>query len=166
MHVARFAFAPRRSQTPGEIHHRLGVISDAVSMKGRRGQPSLALPFFTFARQQAVADQALKEVRAQRHCFDEVLRIRRQDIFDFVRVIEKQRRHVEKPRPDDVTVITLQKLKKTKEIKIELYDNGEIDGVTGAALDSNVTEPGPVLLQGDHGKVSFRNIKIKPLSGW
>jgi YVTN family beta-propeller protein len=25
-------------------------------------------------------------------------------------------------------------------------------------------EPGPILLQGDHGKVSFRNVKIKPLS--
>jgi hypothetical protein len=44
-----------------------------------------------------------------------------------------------------------------------VIDNAEIEGVTGAALDNNVTEPGPVLLQGDHGKVSFRNIKILPL---
>jgi hypothetical protein len=45
----------------------------------------------------------------------------------------------------------------------KVIDNAEIEGPTGAALDSKVTEPGPILLQGDHGKVSFRNIKIKPL---
>lgn len=46
----------------------------------------------------------------------------------------------------------------------KVIDNAEIDGPTGAALDNKETEPGPLLLQGDHGKVSFRNIKIKPLS--
>jgi hypothetical protein len=45
----------------------------------------------------------------------------------------------------------------------KVIDNAEIDGVTGGALDNNVTDPGPILLQGDHGKVSFRNIKIRPL---
>ena len=46
----------------------------------------------------------------------------------------------------------------------KVIDNAEIEGPTGAALDNNVTEPGPLLLQGDHGKVTFRNIKIKPLN--
>jgi hypothetical protein len=46
----------------------------------------------------------------------------------------------------------------------KVIDNAEITGPTGAALDSKVTEPGPILLQGDHGKVSFKNIRIKPLS--
>lgn len=45
----------------------------------------------------------------------------------------------------------------------KVIDNAEIPGPTGAALDGKVTEPGPLLLQGDHGKVPFRNIKIKPL---
>jgi 3-keto-disaccharide hydrolase len=36
-------------------------------------------------------------------------------------------------------------------------------GVTGAALDDKEAEPGPVYLQGDHGIVSFRNIRIHPL---
>ena len=44
-----------------------------------------------------------------------------------------------------------------------VIDDAEIDGVTGAALDSKETEPGPLLLQGDHGKVTYRNIKIRPL---
>jgi len=46
----------------------------------------------------------------------------------------------------------------------KVIDDAEISGVTGAALDTNVTEPGPLLLQGDHGKVAFRNIKIRPLA--
>lgn len=38
----------------------------------------------------------------------------------------------------------------------------EIPGITGGALDSNEGEPGPVYLQGDHGEIQFRNIKITP----
>ena len=29
--------------------------------------------------------------------------------------------------------------------------------------DNKVTEPGPIFLQGDHGTVSFRNIRIKEI---
>jgi hypothetical protein len=46
----------------------------------------------------------------------------------------------------------------------KVIDDAEIDGPTGGALDNRVTEPGPLLLQGDHGRVAFRNIKIRPLS--
>jgi hypothetical protein len=45
----------------------------------------------------------------------------------------------------------------------KVIDDAEIAGPTGGALDSKVTEPGPLLLQGDHGKVAYRNIKIRPL---
>jgi hypothetical protein len=41
--------------------------------------------------------------------------------------------------------------------------NQEIPGITGGALDSNEGEPGPLLLQGDHGPVEFRSIRITPL---
>lgn len=37
-----------------------------------------------------------------------------------------------------------------------------IPGITGGALDSNEGEPGPILLQGDHGPVEFRNIVVTP----
>jgi hypothetical protein len=40
--------------------------------------------------------------------------------------------------------------------------NREIPGITGGALDSAEAEPGPLLLQGDHGPVEFRNIAITP----
>ena len=36
----------------------------------------------------------------------------------------------------------------------------EIPGITGAALDSHEGKPGPLLLQGDHGPIEFRNISL------
>lgn len=43
--------------------------------------------------------------------------------------------------------------------------NREIPGITGGALDSAEAEPGPLLLQGDHGPVDYRNIVITPSQG-
>ena len=37
-----------------------------------------------------------------------------------------------------------------------------VDGITGGALDPFEGEPGPLMLQGDHGKVRFRNIVVTP----
>ncbi len=36
----------------------------------------------------------------------------------------------------------------------------EIPGITGGAIDSKEGEPGPLLIQGDHGPVEYRNILI------
>lgn len=38
----------------------------------------------------------------------------------------------------------------------------EIPGLTGGAIDSNEGEPGPLLIQGDHGPIDYRNIVITP----
>ncbi|HEU0063831.1 MAG TPA: family 16 glycoside hydrolase, partial [Flavisolibacter sp.] len=38
--------------------------------------------------------------------------------------------------------------------------NQPVPGITGGALDSREGEPGPILIQGDHGPVEFRNIII------
>jgi hypothetical protein len=40
--------------------------------------------------------------------------------------------------------------------------NREIPGITGGAIDSAEGEPGPLLLQGDHGPVEYRNIVVTP----
>ncbi len=45
-----------------------------------------------------------------------------------------------------------------------LIDHQEIPGITGGALDSNEAEPGPFYLQGDHGRVLYRNIVLTPAS--
>lgn len=37
-----------------------------------------------------------------------------------------------------------------------------IPGITGGALDSKEGEPGPIMLQGDHGPVEYRNIVLTP----
>jgi len=46
---------------------------------------------------------------------------------------------------------------------VKVVDNQPIDGPTGGALDGNVDQPGPIMLQGDHGPVAYRKIRIKPL---
>jgi hypothetical protein len=38
----------------------------------------------------------------------------------------------------------------------------EIPGVTGGAIDSNEGAPGPIMMQGDHGPIEFRNIVLTP----
>ncbi|HSF16048.1 MAG TPA: DUF1080 domain-containing protein [Vicinamibacteria bacterium] len=43
-----------------------------------------------------------------------------------------------------------------------VIDNQEIPGITGGALDSKESEPGPIFLQGDHGRVLYRNIVLTP----
>jgi len=46
---------------------------------------------------------------------------------------------------------------------VKIHDNVECKKATGGELDNKVDDPGPILLQGDHGTVSFRNIMIKEL---
>jgi hypothetical protein len=45
----------------------------------------------------------------------------------------------------------------------KIHDNVACDKATGSEIDRNVTEPGPIFLQGDHGTVWFRNIRVKEL---
>ena len=61
-----FAIPPSRDHALGVIDHRIArkpLIR--CSMKRGLGETTLPLPFFAFAGQQTVADQALKERRAQ-----------------------------------------------------------------------------------------------------
>jgi hypothetical protein len=46
---------------------------------------------------------------------------------------------------------------------VKVHDNVEITRGTGGQLDDDFDQPGPILLQGDHGTVWFRNIEIKTL---
>lgn len=45
----------------------------------------------------------------------------------------------------------------------KIHDNVEVTRGTGGQVDDNLDQPGPILLQGDHGAVAFRNLRIKPL---
>jgi len=44
-----------------------------------------------------------------------------------------------------------------------VHDNVVIEGITGGALDSNEGTSGPIMLQGDHGKVWFRKVTVTPI---
>jgi len=44
-----------------------------------------------------------------------------------------------------------------------IIDNQPVQGVTGGALTADEFSPGPIYLQGDHGKVMFRNLVLRPV---
>jgi hypothetical protein len=44
----------------------------------------------------------------------------------------------------------------------KIVDDEPIPGITGGALDSDEGADGPLMLQGDHGKIAYRNIVITP----
>lgn len=46
-----------------------------------------------------------------------------------------------------------------------LHDNVRIPAITGGALDAKETEPGPIMIQGDHEVVYFRKIVVTPITG-
>jgi 3-keto-disaccharide hydrolase len=46
---------------------------------------------------------------------------------------------------------------------IKIIDNQPVYGPTGGAMQSDVFSPGPIYLQGDHGKVAYRNIVLTPI---
>lgn len=45
----------------------------------------------------------------------------------------------------------------------KIVDNQPVDGPTGGAIQSDVTAPGPIYLQGDHTAVSYRNMILTPI---
>ena len=45
----------------------------------------------------------------------------------------------------------------------KIIDNQPVLGVTGGALTADEDSPGPIYLQGDHGKVMYRNLVLTPI---
>jgi hypothetical protein len=46
---------------------------------------------------------------------------------------------------------------------IKIIDNKPVYGPTGGAMQADVLKSGPIYLQGDHGKVLYRNIVLTPI---
>ncbi len=46
---------------------------------------------------------------------------------------------------------------------VKIHNNVECNKATGSELDNKIDEPGAIFLQGDHGTVWFRNLRIKEL---
>jgi len=47
----------------------------------------------------------------------------------------------------------------------KIHDNSKITRITGGALDAKETEPGPIMIQGDHEKVWYRKVVVTPIAG-
>lgn len=45
---------------------------------------------------------------------------------------------------------------------VHMIHDQEIPGVTGGAMDANSGQPGPIMLQGDHGPIKYRNMRLTP----
>lgn len=46
----------------------------------------------------------------------------------------------------------------------KVHDNALIPAVTGGAMDNDELAPGPIMIQGDHSRVSFRKLVITPIT--
>jgi hypothetical protein len=46
----------------------------------------------------------------------------------------------------------------------KVHDNAVLPAVTGGAMDADELGPGPIMIQGDHSKVSFRKLVITPIT--
>jgi type 1 glutamine amidotransferase len=44
---------------------------------------------------------------------------------------------------------------------VKIHDRVEVNKATGGELDRELDQPGPIMVQGDHGAVAFRNMRIK-----
>jgi len=45
----------------------------------------------------------------------------------------------------------------------KVHDNTTIEGITGGALDNNEAASGPIMIQGDHEKITYRKIVVTPI---
>ncbi len=44
-----------------------------------------------------------------------------------------------------------------------IINNQPVFGPTGGAIQSDIFKPGPIYIQGDHGKISYKNITLTPI---
>ncbi len=68
-------------------------------------------------------------------------------------------------RPNEWQLMTIELIGRRVTVSLngtEVISRREIPGITGGALDSDEGSPGPIMLQGDHGPIEFRNIVITP----
>lgn len=47
---------------------------------------------------------------------------------------------------------------------VTVIEKQQVRGLTGLALNADETKPGPISLQGDHGRVEYRNVKVARLT--
>jgi len=48
---------------------------------------------------------------------------------------------------------------------VTIHENVNVPKPTGGNLDLGMDEPGPIMIQGDHGAIKVRNVMIRPIGG-
>lgn len=48
---------------------------------------------------------------------------------------------------------------------VKIIDNLPVEGITGGAIDTDETVPGPIVIQGDHSDVAIRKLIVRPILG-
>ena len=69
-------------------------------------------------------------------------------------------------RPDEWQKMAVELIGRRVSVSLnghEIITRREIPGITGGALDSDEGSAGPLMLQGDHGPIEFRNIIVTPV---
>lgn len=46
---------------------------------------------------------------------------------------------------------------------VKIIDNRPVEGITGGAIDTDETVPGPIVIQGDHSDVAIRKLVVRPI---
>lgn len=70
--------------------------------------------------------------------------------------------HFVAPKFEDGKKVTNARFVKMVLNGVTIHENVEVKGVTGGAMSAEAAT-GPLMFQGDHGPVAFRNIEIRPL---
>ncbi len=81
-------------------------------------------------------------------------------IYGFIAPSPEQPRRPGEWQSFDITLVA--RIVTVVQNGITIIKDQEIPGITGGAVDSHEELPGPILLQGDHGSLSFRNIVVTP----
>ena len=70
-------------------------------------------------------------------------------------------------KPGEWQQLEVRLVGKTLTVKLNgtlIIDRKLIEGPTAIAMDANEGEPGPIVLQGDHGPIEFRKVEVIPLN--
>lgn len=100
------------------------------------------------------------EVQVEDDGFDEPDNRRMGAIYGFIAPSPKQPRRPDAWQTFDITLIG--RFVTVVQNGQTIISNQEIPGITGGAFDSHEELPGPIYLQGDHGGIAYRNIRLTP----
>ncbi len=141
-HVDRRPVRPRLALPIRVLHHRRRVFRDAIAMKRRLHQPPLPQMHGAFARQQPLAEHALRPLEPA--ALREVLVVRHQDVLDDARIADDE--HVLAAEPDvrEIAVCASDVLEELERIAARSIDRAT-SGARPSAREGILSRQSPVV---------------------